>query len=218
MNKKSLLSILSVLVLFTSVGVSGAYANTEKEVVPIKDVPCVEKQVLPDCNCDCPHHRHFHKKMHPKKGCPVNVEKKWKYSPEEMQAKKLEFEKRLNLTEEQKAHIEKNRKKDHEKVKPLFEQLKTKHEKIKEVRSDDSLSKDKKIKKIKKLKKEIREIKSKLDNYRKQNMENFEKILTEEQKVEFAKIKAEQKEKMKKFKRKRMPHFQHRPMPLPLEQ
>ena len=108
MNKKSLLSILSVLVLFASVGVSGAYANTEKEVVPIKDVPCVEKQVLPDCNCDCPHHRHFHKKMHPKKGCPVNVEKNWKYSPEEMQAKKLEFEKRLNLTEEQKAQAREN--------------------------------------------------------------------------------------------------------------
>ena len=96
MNKKSLLSILSVLVLFSAVGVCSAYASTEKEVATVKEIPCVEKQVLPDCNCDCPHHRHFHKQMPPKKGCPINVEKKWKYSPEEMQAKKLEFEKRLN--------------------------------------------------------------------------------------------------------------------------
>ena len=37
MNKKSLLSILSVLVLFSAVGVCSAYASTEKEVATVKE-------------------------------------------------------------------------------------------------------------------------------------------------------------------------------------
>ena len=45
------------------------------------------------------------------------------FSKEEMDAKKVEFEKRLNLTEEQKIQVEINKQNDKEKIKPIIDKL-----------------------------------------------------------------------------------------------
>ena len=52
-------------------------------------------------------------------------------------------------------------------------------------------------KKVKPLMKEMKELREKMDKLRKQNMEEFEKILTPEQKNKFSEMKEKMKEKMK---------------------
>ncbi len=114
--------------------------------------------------------------------------------------KKAEFEKRLNLTEEQKTKIEANRLKDHEKVKPIFDDLQAKKKELRDLNVNNDLSQKEKDKKADKLKKEIKKDKETLKKYHEDNMKNFESVLTKEQKAEFAKIKSEQKAKREKFR------------------
>ena len=68
-------------------------------------------------------------------------------------------------------------------------------EKAKEVRENGR-------KKIEPLMEDMRDIRKKMDEVRKENMAEFEKILTPEQKSEFEKIKAKRHEKMKKMHKK----------------
>ncbi len=117
-------------------------------------------------------------------------------SKEEMEAKKAEFEKRLGLTDEQKKKIEQNRTKDHEKVKPIFEEMKAKHKELRDIDSNSNLTSEEKEKKKKALEKDIKSLKDKADKYRKENMKNFESTLNKEQKQEFEKIKTEQQNAM----------------------
>lgn len=113
-------------------------------------------------------------------------------------AKRAEFEKRLELTDEQKAKIKANREKDRETMKPVFEQIRAKHEKFREIDADKSLSAEDKEKQKQELKKELKTLKTQADTLRKENMKNFESLLTNKQKKEFAKIKKEQKKEMEK--------------------
>ena len=119
-------------------------------------------------------------------------------SKEEMQAKKLEFEKRLNLTEEQKKKIDENRAKDREVMKPIFEEMKAKRHAIKMIDFDASLSQEQKQAKKEELKAQLKELRSKADSIREANMKNFEALLDEKQKKEFSKIQEEQEKEMEK--------------------
>ena len=61
------------------------------------------------------------------------------------------------------------------------------------------------------LMKQMKEIRQQMDEVRKQNMEDFEEILTPEQKTQFEKIKADNKKKMeKKFAKKHKKDKKHR--------
>ena len=122
------------------------------------------------------------------------------FTKEEMDAKKAEFEKRLNLTEEQKAQIEINKQKDKEKIKPIIDKLHQKKLDYMLLESNSEIDEQTKIKQKEELQNEIKELKFQADNCRKENMKNFEAILSEEQKVEFEKIKIEQKNEIKKRK------------------
>lgn len=187
MNKKTLL--LSMAVLFAFSGINMAYADEAKvDVLPIKTN--VETQTIQQVK-DFPQfkaHHGFHKK-HFEGNRP---------SPEEIQAKKVEFEKRLKLTDEQKAQIELQKQQDREKIKPIIDELITKKNEFKTVISDDSLSQAEKEKKLGEIKKDLKELKLQADTLRKENMTNFENLLTEKQKKEFSKIKEEQKKEMEK--------------------
>lgn len=130
-------------------------------------------------------YRHEHVKKHP----PTKAE---------MEAKKAEFEKRLNLTEKQKEQIEKNKQKDKEKMKPIFDEMKSKKEQMREINNNDSLSESEKVKKSAQLEKDLIDLRVKADELRRENMKNFENILTKEQLEEFSKIKEEQKFEMQK--------------------
>lgn len=180
MKKRLLMSALAVLVVMSVCNVSYADDSSEfREAQAIK-TECQGETMAP------PHHKEF-KGHHPSRA--------------EMEAKKAEFEKRLNLTDEQKKKIENNKKKDREKMKPIMDKIHANKVKMNEIRNNESLSPEQKDKELAKTEKEMIDLRVKANELRKQNMESFEKILTPEQKTEFAKIKEEQKQMMEKRKK-----------------
>lgn len=122
------------------------------------------------------------------------------FSKEEMDAKKVEFEKRLNLTEEQKIQVEINKQNDKEKIKPIIDKLHQKKIDYKMIETNTNIDEQTKTKMKEELQNEIKELKFQADNCRKENMQRFEALLTDEQKIEFEKIKAEQKIELEKRK------------------
>lgn len=204
MNKKFLMSALAMVVMLSMNGVS--YANDGAEIQDKQPM----KMERPHKGFDGPRHHKF-------KGQPP--------SKAEMEAKKAEFEKRLNLTEGQKAQIEKNKQKDKETMKPIFDKMKENKQAIKAIHKDATLSPEDKVVKSAEYEKELIDLKVKANELRKENMKNFENILTDDQKAEFAKIKEEQKAEMEKrrdaFKAKeaKEPVFglPVQPKPIPVE-
>lgn len=120
---------------------------------------------------------------------------------------KTNLDDRLKLTEEQRQKAHELRMQGHEKIKPVFDEIKLKKEEIKKIKMSN-LSESKKQKKIEPLKNDLRKLKAEVRKIHEENMKQFEAILTPEQKAEFEKIKQEGREKFKKQHRKQM----HRPM------
>ena len=115
--------------------------------------------------------------------------------------KQEEMEKRLKLTDEQKNKIEEQRKLDHAKIKPIITQIKTKRQEIRTIIENTKLSDEDKSKQTAEKLKELDALKLQADNLRKENMTNFENLLTEKQKKEFEKIKKEQAKERAKHKK-----------------
>lgn len=137
------------------------------------------------------------------KGPPPEFNKhKFHHGPSkaEMDAKKAEIDKRLNLSDKQKKQIEENRIKDIEKVKPIFDEMKAKKHEMRMLNFDTNLNAEQKEAKKVELQSQIDDLKAKADVYRQENMKNFESILTSKQKKEFSKIREEQKQEMEKRK------------------
>lgn len=110
-----------------------------------------------------------------------------------MEARKAKFEKRLNLTEEQKVKAKELRLKGHEEMKPLIIQLRAKKEQKKAL-----LEKQCNKAEMIKLNGEIRTLKTQIRELHKKNIAEFEKILTKNQKNELQKMKKEGKKKYEK--------------------
>ena len=181
MKKYLLVTAMAVSTLLLSNSTSFA------EDIDMKKVPTIQKIALFPDGKQPPHE--FNKKRihnHPSK--------------EEMAAKKAEFDKRLNLTEEQKKQIDENKKQDIEKMKPIFEEMKAKRHAIKAIDFDATLSSEQKEAKKDELKAEMKALKEKADVYRAENMKKFESVLDDNQKKEFKKIQEEQKKEMEKRK------------------
>ncbi len=200
MNKK--LFILTAIIAFmaSTTGVNSVMAD-ETKTPDVNNNYSIQKPMAHHYMGEVPKGaRYFGPGPQIDKNHPMKFNGPKHFNKAEMQAKKAEFEKRLNLTEEQKKQIEENRKNDHEKVKPVFEQIKTKRTEIKAVIEDPKLSEEEKSQKTAELLKELDALKLQADNLRKENMQNFENVLTEKQKKEFAKIKKEQKQEIEKRK------------------
>lgn len=215
MNKKIL---LSSLVIFTALaGYSICYAANcvsaqDETAATLHKVP-LQKQIMPPPNEEgMPPFD-----IKPQKGHP-GMHPYFHPSKEEMEAKKAEIDKRLGLTEQQKQKLEKNKEKDKAKIKPIMEKIKADKKELGEIYSNPSLTKEEKDKKAEKIKKDLYKQKAQADKCRKENMKNFESVLTKDQKAEFEKIKQEQKAEMEKrkaefeknhpeFKGKRPPKF-----------
>ncbi len=152
---------------------------------------------------------------------PVKMHTPRYFDKAAMEAKKAEMEKRLKLTEEQKKQIEENKIKDREQLKPVMEQIKAKKQEIRDVIESTKLSDEEKTKKTDALLKELKALKVQANTLRKENMKNFESVLTEKQKKEFEKIKQEQKKEMKKrrknFKKPHADILPVEPKPQPVE-
>lgn len=178
MKNKHIISTFAFIILITASNKCFAEQNLQfsQKVLPMNPImSTLDKQKqIPH------HHKHFTK--------------------EEMEAKKVEFEKRLNLTEEQKKQIEINKQNDKEKIKPIIDKLHQKKLDYMMLEANADIDEQTKTKQKEELQNEIKELKFQADNCRKENMQNFEAILSDEQKAEFEKIKIEQKTELEKRK------------------
>lgn len=205
MNKKHL--ILSVAILFAMAGMNSAFADNVKSE-NTNTTPSIESKA-PDSYKERPHHVRF-------QGPPPSDAPNFKKAPdghgqkqfqghrpskEEMEQKRAEIEKRLKLTDEQKEKIKLQKEQDHEKIKPIMDQIIEKKKDFKNILDDKSLSQEAKDQKLKELKTSLKELKEQADSIRKENFNNFENLLTEKQKKEFEKIKSEQKKDMENRKK-----------------
>lgn len=123
-----------------------------------------------------------------------------KFSPEmkaQMEQRKAEFEKRLNLTQDQKDKMKAMHEASRAKIKPIFESLKTEREKLNQLKSCTTASKQE----IKTQEEKVCSIRKEIRAIRKANFEQIQAILTPEQQKEFNKMHEEHKKhrKNKKF-------------------
>lgn len=103
------------------------------------------------------------------------------------------FAKRLNLTDEQKQTLDKYRQEDMAEIKPVLQDMFNKRNEY-DLLTTSSMPAIEKEAKMLKLKGEMKDLKAKADEMRSKNMKRFESVLTEEQKAEFEKIKAERRQ------------------------
>jgi len=122
---------------------------------------------------------------------------------------KMDLDKQLNLTEEQKLKAKENRMEGHKQIRPLVDRLKSKQEQ-KRVLLNSQINQKEQIEMIDTLNNEINELKRQIHDVRVTNMKEFESILTSKQKATLDKIKMESRKNFHKNHRcKQGP----RPMP-----
>ena len=122
----------------------------------------------------------------------TNIEKKF-----DKKRQRPNLDDKLKLSEEQKKKAHDLRMQGHEKIKPVMQKMKAKHDELKSV-MDSDLTIDAKNKKINTLEKELLALKQEARKIRTENMKAFEAILTPEQKAEFDKIKKDAADRHKK--------------------
>ena len=131
-----------------------------------------------------------------------NIERKFP-NPEQIKqirkAHEAAFEKKLNLTEVQKLKARELRKSGHEKMKPVMEQIKIKKQEAEMVRNS-KLSVQAQEEKLTQIDKDLAVLEKEAQTIRKQNMKDFETILTKNQKKTLKNMK---KEGRKNFDKKR---------------
>lgn len=171
MLKKSL--IMASILMFASTSV--CFAETK--------APC--NCGKPQCNCA--------------KNTPCNCQKPPK-GPD-FAKRNAEFEKRLKLTDEQKAKAEAIRKKGHEQMKPIMAKIHEKKGEIEGIKKSKLLERDKQAQ-IEQLQKEITALKRAAHELRMQNMKEFEAILSQKQLKELKKMKEEGRKKFEKEHKK----------------
>ncbi len=139
-----------------------------------------ERRTAPQCpQCMCEKHKQKMKEMH--------------------EARKKEFETRLNLTEEQKQKAKEIRMKGHEQIKPIFEEMKIKKHQLMEFKQKEKNTLIEKAK-IRQLENELKVLKEKAKSIRNSNKNEFEKILTQSQKEELKKMKQEGEKRYNEMK------------------
>ena len=106
------------------------------------------------------------------------------------------FDKKLGLTEEQKVQARELRKQGFEKMKPVMEQIKAKKIESKKLKESNVALKDQ-SEQLKKLDKEIKALEKQAREIRKENMKEFESILTKEQQKTLKQMKEEGRKNFK---------------------
>lgn len=123
--------------------------------------------------CNCPNHRH------------------------ERMNKMAAFDKRLGLTEAQKNQAKELRKEGFEKIKPVFEEIRAKKLEEKSIR-ESNLTAQAQKEKLTQINKDLKALEKQAGEIRKENMKEFEAILTKEQKETLKQMKKEGRENFKK--------------------
>ena len=98
------------------------------------------------------------------------------------------LEEELGLTEAQKQQARQNRIQGRKDMKPVMDEIRAKKEAIMDV-FDSELSDDKKKERVDAMQAELKELHKKANTLREKNMQDFEKILTKDQKEKFEQLK-----------------------------
>ncbi len=114
------------------------------------------------------------------------------------QAREAALEQKLGLTEEQKVKAKEIRMQGHEKLKPIFDQIRNKKKEAEMVKLS-RIATWAQEEKLAKIDKEIQDLKKQANEIRKENMKEFESILTKDQKKILKQMK---KEGRKKFEQR----------------
>ena len=127
-----------------------------------------------------------------------NIERKAPPSREQIEQhrkmKEAAFEKKLNLTEVQKLKARELRKGGFEKIKPVMDDLRAKKQEAAKIQKSD-LTNEAKEEKLTVLDKDIQALQKQAATIRKQNMKDFESILTKDQKKTLKNMKKEGRNK-----------------------
>ena len=110
---------------------------------------------------------------------------------------KIDLDKKLKLTDEQKVKAREIRMEGQKEIRPLFEQLKTKQEQ-KRALLNSQITKKEQIEMIDTLNQDIYKLKREIREVRVKNMKEFESILTDQQKKTLDKIKMDSRKEFKK--------------------
>ena len=188
MKKTFILSTLLTTSIFMS-SLTSLAANTNNKipcsscqnVVKQEQYQGPERRINPPCpKCMCEKHKQKMKEMH--------------------EARKKEFESRLKFTEEQKQKAKEIRMKGHKKIKPIFEEIKTKKGELFELKKKENPSLIEQAK-IRQLENEVKALKDRAKSIRQSNKHEFEKILTKTQKNELKKMEKEGEERFKEMQK-----------------
>ncbi|MBE7711392.1 MAG: hypothetical protein E7Z92_04550 [Cyanobacteria bacterium SIG31] len=121
---------------------------------------------------------------------PANVSENQKRIQEHRMNRDLAFEKRLNLTEVQKLKARDIRKKGHEKLAPIVEQIRAKKQEAEMIRRS-RMAVQMQEEKLAVIDAELKILENKAQSIRKANMKEFESILTREQRRTLKQMKKE---------------------------
>jgi hypothetical protein len=142
-----------------------------------------------------------------KKGIDINQTTHKMPSPEQMQkirkAHEAAFEQKLGLSEVQKLKARELRKAGHEKIKPIMQDIKAKKQEAEMIRNS-KLTVEAQEEKLVVIDKELATLEKQAQTIRKQNMRDFEAILTKDQKKTLKNMKKEGRKNFDK-QRKELP-------------
>ena len=142
-----------------------------------------------------------------KKGVGIEQAIPKRPNPEQMKqirkAHEAAFEQKLGLTEVQKLKARELRKSGHEKMKPVMEQIKVKKQEAEVIRNS-KLSVQTQEEKLTVIDKDLADLEKQAQTIRKQNMKDFESILTKDQKKTLKNMKKEGRKNFDK-QRKELP-------------
>ena len=144
-------------------------------------IPCLAKDSkdnqlpppMPKCDCGC------HQK-----------EMKKPFTKQEMEKKRIEFETRLNLTDEQKTKARELRDQGKTEMKPIMDSIMAKHKELRTAEANGAKEED-----IQKIKNDVQELNKKAHETKMQNMKKFENMLNKKQLKELNKMKEEGRKK-----------------------
>jgi len=107
------------------------------------------------------------------------------------------FEQKLGLTEEQKVQARELRKQNFEKIKPVIDEIRAKHEEANAIKNSRIAIPDQ-AEKLNKIDKDLKALEKQASEIRKENMKEFEKILDKKQLQTLKEMKKEGRENFKK--------------------
>lgn len=134
----------------------------------------------------------------PQGGAPFGPPPCGMHKPNCQRPPKVNLDKKLKLTDDQKAKAKEQRMQTREQMEPIMNAIRTKHEQKELIKRSKDITTEAKVEQIEKLNNQINALNKQARDLRLKNERDFESLLTTKQKKELDKIKADRKKEMAK--------------------